>query len=71
MSRCKTCDGVGAHTASTARKEGCDDCSGTGVKHEHKFGPFEESRFAGTLHRKCVVPGCKVISLDGDEEESK
>jgi len=39
--------------------------------HEHKFGPFEESRFAGTLHRKCVVPGCKAISLDGDEEESE
>ncbi len=36
--------------------------------HVHKFGPFERSRFAGTLHRKCQVPGCRDVSLDGDEE---
>lgn len=38
--------------------------------HEHQFGLFELSRFAGTLHRKCTVPGCKVITLDRDEVDA-
>jgi DnaJ-class molecular chaperone len=67
MSRCERCDGVGAHVASTARKEACEVCNGSG-KHKHEFGPFEESRFAGTMHRKCVVPGCDAVSLDGEDE---
>lgn len=32
--------------------------------HKHKWGPVERSRFAGTVHRKCQVPGCKAVSLD-------
>jgi hypothetical protein len=38
-------------------------------EHAHQFGPIELSRFAGTPHRKCTVPGCKVVSLDLDESE--
>jgi len=41
----------------------------SGAEHEHRFGPFETSRFAGTLHRKCQEPGCKEITLDGDDDE--
>lgn len=36
--------------------------------HVHDFGPFEHSRFTGTLRRECKVPGCKVVSLDSDDE---
>ena len=33
--------------------------------HEHIFSPYgERSRFAGTWHYPCTVPGCRVISLD-------
>lgn len=39
--------------------------------HECVFGPFEESRMAGTVHRKCQHPGCRVISLDGDDDEEE
>ena len=35
-------------------------------EHEHVFGLFEHSRLAGTLHRKCQIVGCRVVSLDGD-----
>lgn len=34
--------------------------------HEHNFGPFERSNWAGTLHRKC--DGCDVVSLDSDDD---
>lgn len=36
------------------------------TEHIHEFGPFERSRIAGTLHRKCV--GCSVVSLERGEE---
>jgi hypothetical protein len=36
-------------------------------EHEHRFGPFERSRLAGTPHRKCTVPGCKAVSLDDED----
>lgn len=37
--------------------------------HEHQWGPLEQSRLAGTWHRKCQVAGCNVINaLDDDEE---
>jgi hypothetical protein len=49
-------------TTKQPRKEG---------EHEHRFGPFERSRFAGTVHRKCLEPGCKVISLDDDEGDEE
>lgn len=38
-------------------------------EHEHKWGPLEQSRFAGTTHRKCTVEGCKVISIDATDDE--
>lgn len=45
--------------------ERCDDPA-----HAHVFGPFERSRLAGTLHRQCTVdPACRVVSLDGDDDE--
>lgn len=31
--------------------------------HMHVFGPVELSRFAGTPHRACQHPGCRVIQL--------
>jgi len=40
--------------------------------HEHQWGPLERSRFAGTVHRKCTVPGCKAINaLDDDEGDDE
>lgn len=48
-----------------------DDCTCKkkgGEDHEHDFGPWERSRMAGTVHRKCKVAGCKAISLDGDDD---
>ena len=45
-----------------------EEADGT-KEHEHKFGPLERSRLAGTAHRKCTVDGCKVIdALDEDDE---
>lgn len=34
--------------------------------HEHEFGPFRAARFGGGPVRDCIVPFCRVISLDGD-----
>ena len=39
--------------------------------HEHDWGPVERSRFAGTLHRKCQVAGCKHVTLDLTDEEGE
>lgn len=36
--------------------------------HAHQWGPFERSRIAGTVHRKCQVPECHEINLDGDDD---
>jgi len=41
-------------------------------EHVHSFGPFEYTRLAGTLVRRCVAPsdepaGCRVVSLDADD----
>lgn len=38
--------------------------------HEHRWGRLELSRFAGTCHRKCLVSGCKAISVDDEHSES-
>jgi hypothetical protein len=38
-------------------------------QHECIFGPGEYSRLAGTWHRKCIIPFCKEISLDYEEDE--
>ena len=35
----------------------------------HVWGPFENARFTGEPHRKCRVPGCRAITLDGDDEQ--
>jgi len=35
----------------------------------HVWGPFENARFTGEPHRRCQVPGCRAITLDGDDEE--
>lgn len=35
---------------------------------DHEWGPVERSRFSGNPHRKCLVPGCKEITLDLDDE---
>ena len=39
------------------------------VYHEHQWGPVEESRITGTPHRKCLVTGCKQITLDLIDED--
>lgn len=38
--------------------------------HEHIYGTWQQSRFAGTWHRPCIVLGCKCISLDNDEGDN-
>lgn len=39
-------------------------------EHECVWGPLERSTFAGTVHRKCTVAGCRVINaLDDDEDD--
>ena len=38
-------------------------------EHECIYGLGEYSHFAGTWHRKCIIPFCKNISLDFDEED--
>lgn len=45
-----------------------DEIDNDPTDHEHKWGPWEQSRLAGNWHRKCQVPGCKDISLDNDDE---
>lgn len=37
-------------------------------EHTHEYGEIEVSRFAGNPHRKCILPGCKNISLDFNDE---
>lgn len=32
--------------------------------HECTFGPVERAHFTGNPHRKCLFPGCRVLSLD-------
>lgn len=44
-------------------------CSHCGNLPVHTFAPFQRSRLAGTLHRPCETPGCRVVSLDGDDDE--
>lgn len=36
--------------------------------HTHIFGPFTRSHFAGTWRRECQIPGCRVVSLDSDDD---
>lgn len=63
-SPCPYCGSVNC----TEDEPACDEAQAGGFdEHEHQWGPLEQSRFAGTIHRKCQVPGCKVISLDDDD----
>ncbi len=40
------------------------------TEHEHKWGPLEASRIAGTVHRKCQVDGCPMVNaLDEDDDD--
>lgn len=38
-------------------------------EHHHEWGELEHSRFAGTLHRKCLDPDCRHIKALEDEED--
>ncbi len=40
-------------------------------EHEHQWGPLERSRLAGTVHRKCQVPGCKVVNAGDDDDDTE
>lgn len=41
-------------------------------EHEHQWGELEQSRMAGTWHRKCQVDGCNEINaLDDDESDEE
>jgi len=41
-------------------------------EHEHVWGNLERSRFAGTVHRKCTVDGCRFVkALEDDEQPSE
>lgn len=45
-----------------------DEHMGPTGDHEHQYGPLERSHLAGTVHRKCMVPGCRfVAALDDDD----
>lgn len=35
----------------------------------HQFGPFVQARFTGNPVRHCQVPGCKEMTMDGDEDD--
>lgn len=37
--------------------------------HTHRWGELEQSRLAGTVHRKCTVAGCDVICALDDEDD--
>jgi hypothetical protein len=39
------------------------------MEHEHQWGAITHSRYAGTVHRPCLVVGCTIINLDFDEED--
>jgi hypothetical protein len=39
------------------------------MEHEHEWGPVEHGWFTGEPHRKCQVEGCRMVSLDLDDEE--
>lgn len=39
--------------------------------HEHEWGPIERAHFTDEPHRKCQVEGCRMVSLDLDDEEEQ
>jgi len=43
----------------------------TETDHEHDFGPMEIAPMTGNPHRKCQVEGCRVVSLDFDDDETE
>ena len=61
-------DGQGSWVDETDG-DGCTTDEGveTVHEHQHEFGPFQHTRIAGTLVRRCS--GCGVVSLDGDDDE--
>lgn len=42
---------------------------GDAEPHNHVWGNVEYARMTGNPHRKCLVPGCGVISLDLDDDD--
>lgn len=58
--------------AQLATLEASDDnnvAEAVAADHECTFGPVEQSRFTGTVHRKCLE--CGLVSLDIDAEEAE
>ena len=51
-----------------AQNEAFPDEDEDDEEHVCKFGPFERAPLAGTLHRKCAHPGCKLVSLDSEDD---
>lgn len=53
------------------RKAETDVCEcGLTRPHEHVWqATFNISHFTGTPNRPCLIPGCRVVSLDGDDDE--
>lgn len=45
-----------------------DDAKNGVTPHECQWGELETSRLAGTSHRKCQVPGCKMVNILDDDE---
>lgn len=38
-------------------------------EHEHKWGVLEQSRLAGTWHRKCQVAGCRMVNIYDEDDD--
>lgn len=39
------------------------------LDHDHQWGPIEHARMTGNPHRKCVLDGCRTITLDLYDDE--
>ncbi len=37
--------------------------------HEHIYGPVERAWITGNPHRKCLVDGCRFVSLDLSDDD--
>lgn len=43
-----------------------------GLPHECVWGELERSRLGGQPHRKCQIPGCKMVNvLDDDDDDGE
>lgn len=46
-----------------------EDLDSPPTDHVHRFGRVERAHFTGNPHRRCVVAGCSLITLDLEDDD--